>query len=65
MKNVILSYVSLIIDLGLKVSFDKYLQLVGGEEGVQGIFMLCFFRARNRGLLKKLCTKMESYRLIS
>ena len=31
----------------------------------QLIFMICFFRARNRGFLKKLGPKMESQRLVS
>lgn len=61
MKNVVLAYVSFIIDLGLKVTSGKYLHFWGG----QLIFMLCFFRARNRGLPKKHCAKMESYRLLS
>lgn len=62
MKNVILSSVSFIIDLELKVTSGKCLLFFFLA---QLIFMICFFRARNRGFLKKLGPKMESQRLVS
>lgn len=65
MKNVILSSVSFIIDLELKVTSGKCLLFFFFFLLAQLIFMLCFFRDRNRGFLKKLGPKMESQRLVS